>query len=74
MKEKLREKRQNVLTREAMKAGAREQMNDIGQFLEAQTTDITEYDDILARRLIDKVVVTDSFIRVRFKSGWEFEC
>ena len=71
--EELREKRQNVLTREAMKAGAREQMDDIGRFLEAQTTDITEYDDILVRRLIERVIVKDERLTIRFKSGWEFE-
>ena len=39
------------------------------QFLAEQKYDITEYDEQLVRRLIDKITVYDERATVEFKSG-----
>ena len=38
-------------------------------FLEQQFTEVTEYDELLVRRLIEKVTVYDERFEVEFKSG-----
>ena len=42
---------------------------DMGDFLKGQPTAITEYDESLVRRLIEKVIVFDDKFTVEFKTG-----
>jgi len=42
-------------------------------FLNMQTGDITEFDDKLVRKLIEKATVYDDRLVVEFKSGLEIE-
>jgi site-specific DNA recombinase len=42
-------------------------------FLNMQTGGITEFDDKLVRKLIEKVIVYDDRLVVEFKSGLEIE-
>ena len=42
-------------------------------FLNTQTGDITEFDDKLVRKLIEKVTVFDDKLTVEFKSGVEID-
>ena len=42
-------------------------------FLNMQTGDITEFDDKLVRKLIEKATVCDDRLVVEFKSGLEIE-
>ncbi|WP_330655172.1 integrase [Diplocloster agilis] len=39
------------------------------EFLKTQTAGISEYDELLVRRLIEKVTVYDERFEVEFKSG-----
>ena len=39
------------------------------EFLEQQSTEVTEYNELLVRRLIEKVTVYDERFEVEFKSG-----
>lgn len=39
------------------------------EFLEQQSTEVTEYDGLLVRRLIEKITVYDEQFEVEFKSG-----
>ncbi|MBS4031644.1 MAG: integrase [Clostridiales bacterium] len=41
----------------------------MGDFLKGQTTTITEYDESLVRRLIEKVTAYEEKFTVEFKSG-----
>lgn len=41
----------------------------MGEFLKRQPTAITEYDESLVRRLIEKVTVYEDKFTVEFKSG-----
>lgn len=42
---------------------------DMSTFLKEQPTDITEYDEQLIRRLIEKVTIYEDKFTVEFKSG-----
>jgi site-specific DNA recombinase len=44
-------------------------MTDMRAFLKKQRTDITEYDEQLIQRLIEKVTIYEDRFSVEFKSG-----
>ena len=45
----------------------------MSDFLNTQTGDITEFDDKLVRKLVEKATVYDDRLVVEFKSGLEIE-
>ena len=47
----------------------KQRISEMQQFLAEQTQDITEYDEQLVRRLIEKITVYDEKVTVEFKSG-----
>ena len=47
----------------------KKRITDMGDFLKEQPTVITEYDETLVRRLIEKVTVYVDRFSVEFKSG-----
>ena len=47
----------------------KKRITDMGDFLQKQPTAITEYDEPLVRRLIEKVTVYEDKFTVEFKSG-----
>ena len=47
----------------------KQRINEMQHFLEEQTQEITEYDEQLVRRLIEKITVYDDIFTVEFKSG-----
>ena len=47
----------------------KQRINEMQQFLAEQTQDITEYDEQLVRRLIEKIMVYDEKVTIKFKSG-----
>lgn len=51
----------------------KQRIREMREFLEQQSTEVTEYDELLVRRLIEKVTVYDEKITVRFKSDVEIE-
>ena len=65
----LREKRQNALVDNAEREGVKQRISEMQQFLAEQTQNITEYDEQLVRRLIEKITVYDERVTVEFKSG-----
>ena len=42
-------------------------------FLNTQTSDIAEFDDKLVRKLVEKAIVYNDRLVVKFKSGLEIE-
>jgi site-specific DNA recombinase len=46
----------------------RKRIDDMSTFLREQPTTITEYDELLARRLIEKVTIFEDKFTVEFKS------
>ena len=71
--DRLRELKQNALVESAEREGMKQRIREMREFLEQQSTEVTEYDELLVRRLIEKVTVYDEKITVRFKSDVEIE-
>lgn len=69
----LREERQQVLTQAAMRKDVKDRIEDLASFLDEQTQAVTEYSDVLVRRLIERITVYDEMLVVEFKSGLEIE-
>lgn len=70
---RLRELKQNALVENAEREGKRQRIAEMTAFLNEQPCEITEYDEQLVRRLIEKVTVFDDKVTVEFKSGVELD-
>lgn len=70
---RLREDKQNPQLVSAGRDEVKKRITDMGIFLGEQPTAITEYDESLIRRLIEKVTVYENKITVEFKSGVSVE-
>ena len=66
---RLREERQKVQVENMGRDELRKRMADMSEFLREQPTAITEFDEQLVRRLIEKVTVYVDRYTVEFKSG-----
>lgn len=53
----------------AEREGMKKRISEMQLFLSEQTQEITEYDEQLVRRLIEKITVYDEWVMVEFKSG-----
>ena len=69
----LREERQEILTEAAQNSEVQDRIEELKSFLDTQTEALTEYSDLLVRRLIKKVTIYDLKIAVEFKSGLTIE-
>ena len=67
--DRMRELKQNALVESAEREGLKQRIREMREFLEQQSTEVTEYDELLVRRLIEKVTVYDERFEVEFKSG-----
>lgn len=56
-----------------MQKDVKNRIEDLASFLDDQVEEITEYLDLLVRRLIEKIIVYDEMILVEFKSGLQIE-
>lgn len=56
-----------------MQKDVKNRIEDLASFLDDQVEEITEYLDLLVRRLIEKITVYDEMILVEFKSGLQIE-
>ena len=70
---RLRDLRQETLSRNALRQDKRDRIAEMKDFLNTQTGDISEFDDKLVRKLVEKAIVYDDRIVVEFKSGLEIE-
>ena len=66
---RLREAKQNVQADGAEREGMKKRITEMQQFLAERQQNITEYDEQLVRRLIEKITVYDEKVIVEFKSG-----
>ena len=67
--DRMRKLKQNALVESAEREGLKQRIKEMREFLEQQSTEVTEYDELLVRRLIEKVTVYDERFEVEFKSG-----
>lgn len=65
----LREEKQKVQVDSASKDEIKKRIADMTTFLKDQATTITEYDEALVRRLIEKVTIHEGKFTVEFMSG-----
>jgi len=65
----LRDEKQKIQAESAGKDEVRKRIADMSSFLKEQPTSITEYDEALVRRLIEKITVYEDKFTVEFKSG-----
>jgi len=66
---RLRDEKQKVQLEIIGRDELKKRIADMGDFLKGQPTAITEYDESLVRRLIEKVTVYEDKFTVEFKSG-----
>jgi len=66
---RLREEKQKVQLESAGRDDLKKRISDMDTFLLEQPTAITEYDEQLVRRLVEKVTVYENRFTVEFKSG-----
>ena len=66
---RLREDKQKLQLESAGRDEQKKRIADMGTFLREQPTALTEYDEPLVRRLIEKVTVYEDKFTVEFKSG-----
>ena len=71
--DRLREEKQNILVDDAGREGTRQRVQDMIKHLQEQPAEVTEYDEQLVRRLIEKITVYDEKLVVEFKAGVEVE-
>nr|WP_101303241.1 DNA recombinase [Acetivibrio saccincola] len=68
---RLRDLKQETLSRNALRQDKRDRIAEMTDFLNTQNGDITEFDDKLVRKLVEKATVYDDRLVVEFKSGLE---
>lgn len=67
--DRMRELKQNALVESAEREGLKQRLREMREFMEQQSAEVTEYDEPLVRRLIERVTVYDERFEVEFKSG-----
>lgn len=65
----LREKKATVINKDAEQEMLRKRIEEMQQFLQTQSSRVTEYDEQMVRRLIEKITVYDDRFVFEFKSG-----
>ena len=65
----MRDRKQKLLLENANRDELKKRMADMSTFLKKQSTALTEYDEQLVRRLVEKVTVYENKFTVEFKSG-----
>ena len=66
---RLRDQKQKLLLENANRDELKKRMADMSTFLKKQSTALTEYNEQLVRRLIEKVTIYEDKFTVEFKSG-----
>ena len=69
----LRTQKDALLEQSAQKQWQCQKMAQMTEFLQEQGADITEYDDRIVRRMVDRILVNGDMLTVEFKSGIEIE-
>ena len=67
--DKLREQRLNAMTEKAEREGLKMRIEEMQEFLDSQTDRISEYDEQLVRKMIEKITIYDDKFVIEFKSG-----
>ncbi len=69
----LREEKQDLLVEDANRQGVKQRLDELEAFLEEHQGPVTDYDEGLVRRLIERITVYEDHLDFEFKSGLETE-
>ena len=69
----LREEKQALLLEDANRQGVKQRLDELEAFLEEQQEPVTDYDEGLVRRLIERITVFEDHLEFEFKCGLETE-
>ena len=67
----VRDEKQRLMLEDANNADARRRVDEIEVFLNEQQTEVADYDEDLARKVLERVTVCDDHLTVEFKSDIE---
>lgn len=65
----LRDKKADILSKGAAQDALMKRIEEMREFIESQTSRITEFDEQMVRRLIEKITVFSDHLEFTFKSG-----
>ena len=68
---RLRELKQEVMMKNAAREGLRQRTCEMTKFLKEQPQKLEVYDDLLVRRLVEKIKIHERQLTIEFKSGIE---
>ncbi len=71
--EKIREKKQQLLVDKAQNEGLKTRITELKDFIEAADQELTEYDEGMVRKYIEKIVIFEDKFQVFFKAGTDVE-
>ena len=69
----LREEKQTLLMEDAGRAGLRQRLTELEEFLDGQVTGLTDYYEAMVRQLVERITVYDDHLAFEFKCGIETE-
>ena len=67
----MRELKQEVMLKNAAREGLRQRIEEMTKFLKERPQQLETYDDLLVRRLIEKITIHERQLTIEFKSGIE---
>lgn len=70
---RLRELKQEVMMKNAAREGLRQRIEEMTKYLKEQPQKLEVYDDLLVRRLVEKITIHERQLTIEFKSGIEIE-
>ena len=71
--ETLRSEKEGLLLEDANRIGLQKRLDELETFLDEHQEPVTDYDEGLVRRLVDRITVYDDCLAFEFKSGLETE-
>ena len=71
--ESLRSEKEALLLEDANRIGLQQRLDELEAFLDEHQEPVTDYDEGLVRRLVDRIIVYDDCLAFEFKSGLETE-
>ena len=69
----LKEQKDKLLLNQATHENSKQRMNEMLDFIEQNEQDSLEYDEVLVRRVVERIEILDKDIVIKFKSGVEVE-
>jgi hypothetical protein len=71
--ESLRSEKEGLLLEDANRIGLQKRLDELEAFLDEHQEPVTDYDEGLVRRLVERITVYDDCLAFEFKSGLETE-